>query len=278
MTIKKVAILPYTGPQLERVQKTYALTAEVRTWLENQGVGVATTLKEIKRGFRPDLVCVLGGDGMFVGIIRELIDLQVPFLGVNFGTKGFLLPIQPEEFRDFLSQLLRESTESIEFEERVALQATLIKNGQKRGTFVCINDVVIKSDFYLISLEVREGGKVRIRPRADGVIIATPTGSTAYNFNASGIPLAWDSPNLAVTSIACSDRVDAKCLVGIEKKIEVELLSGRAAFICDGVVPEGGPIWLNQGDIVEVQTHPQTFRVLIPSGFDSYERMKKLLN
>lgn len=276
MKIKRIAILPYSGPRLERTQSAYDLTREVKYWLERQGIVVVTSIQEIKRGFKPDLICVLGGDGMFIRTIRALIHLQAPFLGVNFGTKGFLLPIMPEEFEDFLNQVL--CGEQEDCEERVAIEAYVIKNGERRGPFVCINDVVVKSDFYMVTLEVRENGKVRIRPQADGVIIATPTGSTAYNHNAGGTTLSWNSPNFVATAIACANRVDAKCLLGVDTQVEVEVVYGRVAFIPDGIIKEGGLLWLNPGDRVAIKVHPKTFRILVPEGFDSYERMKKLLS
>lgn len=273
MKLENVAIIRYTGPREDRRSKVLELTQEITRYLRSKGIAVETDLGCIQRGFRPDLICVLGGDGTFVGTVRKLLSLQAPFMGVNFGTKGFLLPFAPTGLINYLERLL--DGYEPEYEDRTTIAAWVVKPGRTHGPFICVNEVTVKSDYAMVHLEVREGRRVRIQPRADGVIVATPTGSTAYGFNAGGIPLAWDSPNFAVTAIACANRVDSKCLVSNRQATRVEVLWGNPAFIPDGVT--NNRIMLTTGDIVVIRNHKQSFCMLISDGFDSYTHMRSLL-
>lgn len=274
MKIQRVAIVPYTGHIKVREQTAHSLTIEVQNWLTAQGVTVAIRRQDMI-GFTPDLIAVLGGDGWFIHTVKEFMHLQVPFLGVNFGTKGFLLPIIPSYFRAFLQQLLAGKEPKIE--TRSVIEACVYQGGVKTAPFICVNEVLVKSDFYMISLEVQANGQVIMRPRADGVIVATPTGSTAYNFNAGGPLLRWDSSSFAITAIACGDRRDACCTEPDSKTIKVRVLTERAAFIPDGYIGAHGPTWLKPGDFVEIKRSGLTFQTTVPPDLDSYYQARQKL-
>ncbi|MBM4401959.1 MAG: NAD(+)/NADH kinase [Candidatus Cloacimonetes bacterium] len=274
MKVQRIGIVTYIGENEERERDCQNLATRICAWLEKKEIQFVVGVEDIKHSPKPDLICILGGDGTFIWAVRELLYLGVPFLGVNFGTKGFLLPFTPTEVLGYLEKLI--AGHNPETEERTVIEAWVVHAGKRRGPFVCVNEVVVKSDYQLVHLEVREGDRVKIQPQADGVIVATPTGSTAYSFNAGGIPLSWDSPCFAVTAVACANRVDSKCLVDAGKIITVKVLWGQPAFIPDGIGEE--KTLLTEGDLIEVRAHTQTFQTLTPDGFNSYERMRKLLS
>lgn len=151
----------------------------------------AKTISEI--GELADLVIVIGGDGNMLGIARQLAQYQVPLIGINRGNLGFLTDIAPQTAFEQLYSCL-ELGEFI-IEERFLLEAKIEKNGKIIESNNALNEVVIHSSQIArtIEFEVSIDGKFAFSQRSDGLIIATPTGSTAYSLSAGGPIL---TPNL----------------------------------------------------------------------------------
>lgn len=213
--------------------------------------------------FKPDLICVLGGDGTFIRVVRETIDLKVPYLGVNFGHRGFLLPFEPVDFQPYLHDLL--SGKKPRFEERRALQATLKKTSGKDQVFVCVNDCSVKGGIKVVDLEILVDGKGYLSCSGDGVLVATPSGSTAYNLAAGGSVMAPTERHLAITPICCYGSVERT--TGDEREITIQVLKGTdAVFIPDGMAA----IPMSKKDVVQVIAYPTLFRDIIPDNHEWY--------
>lgn len=216
--------------------------------------------------FQPDLICVLGGDGTFIRVVREAIDLKAPFLGVNFGHRGFLLPFEPQDFQSYLHDLL--SGKEPRSEKRRVLQATLQSKGKERS-FVCVNDCLVKGQVKVVDVEVRVNGKIYLSCSGDGVLVATPSGSTAYNLAAGGSVMAPGERHLAITPICCYGSIERT--VGDDREITIRVKQAAdAVFVPDGRVA----IPMSQEDSVRVVTHPVVFRNIVPDGYEWYHHIQ----
>ena len=148
-----------------------------------------------------DLLVVLGGDGTLLSMARAIGDLGVPILGVNLGGLGFLTATTLDEMLPALEAVLagRMATE-----ERMLLAARLVRGGQTIGKYSALNDVVITKSAMsrIVDLAVSVGGRHATGYRADGLIISTPTGSTAYNLSTGGPILFPTMDAVVLTPIA----------------------------------------------------------------------------
>jgi NAD+ kinase len=149
-----------------------------------------------------DLIVVLGGDGTLLSVARLVGGLEVPIFGVNLGGLGFLTATTLEALYSTLETVLAGAYAA---EERMLLSATVERAGAARAGYLALNDVVIAKGAVgrLIDLEVRVDGQAMTSYRADGLIIATPTGSTAYNLSAAG-PILFPTMDAMVLTPICS--------------------------------------------------------------------------
>ncbi len=148
-----------------------------------------------------DLLIVLGGDGTLLSAVRYLQGERVPILGVNLGGLGFLTEITLEELYPVLERTLEGK---IETEKRMKLSATVIRQGKKEGEYTVLNDVVISKTVLarIIHLRNSVNGVYVTTYRGDGVIISTPTGSTAYSLAAGG-PIVHPSMDSVLITPIC---------------------------------------------------------------------------
>ncbi len=192
--------------------------AELADWLEARGVtpvfetetaaltGRAASRHTISKDDLPlhcDLVVVLGGDGTLIGMAGRIAQAQrdIPILGVNFGSLGFLTEITLPELYASLESALKGTAQ---IEERMMLRSRTLRNGRVHTDRLALNDVVITKGALsrIIDLSVEIGDQPAMRVRADGLIVASPTGSTAYNLAAGGPILHPAVDALLVTPIA----------------------------------------------------------------------------
>jgi NAD+ kinase len=158
-----------------------------------------------------DLAVVLGGDGTMLRAASLVADHGIPILGVNLGRLGFLTPFDPAEARDAIVAALEGK---LAIEVRARLRATLHPRGGDAEERISLNDAVIHQGGLarLLDLEARLDGKLIASYRADGLIVSTPTGSTAYNLAAGGPILAPDQAAMVMTPI-CAHSLTARPLV-----------------------------------------------------------------
>jgi len=205
-----------------------------------------------------DLLIVLGGDGTLLSMARAVGDLGVPLLGVNLGGLGFLTATTLEEMFPALEAYLGGR---MAIEERMLLAARVIRNGQPLCEYAALNDVVITKSAMsrIIDLSVSVDGRYATAYRADGLIISTPTGSTAYSLSAGG-PILFPTMDAVVLTPICSHTLTNRPIVvpGTDR-IEVSLLADQEVMATmDGQVGVG----LREGDTVEIRKAASRIRLV----------------
>lgn len=195
-----------------------------------------------------ELIISFGGDGTFLHVARQILGMRIPLLGVNVGTKGFMAGLEPEDIELVRRAAAGDFRESL----RMMLDIELHRADGEVIRDCALNDAVVKSDVNCINLAVRADGTEITNFAGDGVIIATPTGSTAYSMSAGGPIVEPEAANIIITPI-CAHVMAAKSFVlAPERTVTVtpERLRGRRAVLSvDG--SEG--IQLSSGDEVRAR-------------------------
>jgi NAD+ kinase len=252
-------------------KEAQAVLLTLLDWLPGRGVAVvleketadlvpgasAPTARKSDLPGQVDLLVVLGGDGTLLSMARAVGDLGVPILGVNLGGLGFLTATTLDELLPALEQLL---AGGMEIEERMLLSARLRREGQAPADYLALNDVVITKSAMsrIIDLRVSVDGQHAINYRADGLIVSTPTGSTAYNLSAGGPILFPTMDAVVLTPIAPHTLSNRPVVLPGTQRIEVTLLVEQEVMLTmDGQV--GVP--LRERDVVEVQKAPARIRL-----------------
>lgn len=211
------------------------------------GAPVAAARKSDLPG-QVDALIVLGGDGTLLSMARAVGDLGVPILGINLGGLGFLTATTLDELLPAMEALL---AGAMAVEERMMLSARLTRGGQTVGEYVALNDVVITKSAMsrIIDLAVSVDGRHATAYRADGLIISTPTGSTAYNLSAGGPILFPTMDAVVLTPIAPHTLSNRPIVLPGAQRIDVTLRGDQEVMLTmDGQV--GVP--LRERDRVEV--------------------------
>ena len=223
-----------------------------------------------------DLGIVLGGDGTLLAATRILAGLDIPLLCINLGRLGFLADVSPAETFDVLPAILRG-----EFcvEERLLLDVELHRNGQLLGATTALNELALHKwdSLKMIEFETRSGGRLLNRQRADGLIVATPTGSTAYALSAGG-PILYPNLRALVVVPICQHSLAIRPMVlGTEQPLEIELTNdnwSRARLVCDG--QQSRPLEI--GDRVLIRARERPLRLIHPVGYDYFELLRTKLH
>ncbi len=230
------------------------------------------TLDEIAA--RCDLLIVLGGDGTVLAAARAIGERDVAILGINVGRLGFLADVSPDEVDAALAGILGGEHR---IQERSRLAVTCLKQGSPPQVDLVLNDAVITKGTALarlIELEARIDQRVIASYRSDGLILCTPTGSTAYNLSAGG-PLVDPSVPAMIISPICPHTLTQRPLVLPDSvQIEVRLLPREEATLTlDGQVGTG----LQPGDAVRVTRSAHPVRFVTAPEHDRFETLRKKL-
>jgi NAD+ kinase len=211
-----------------------------------------------------DSLVVLGGDGTFLRAARALAAVDVPVIGVNSGRIGFLSKVEPEALESTLDDI---HGGRYEVEPRMLLQATLLRGAtaERGGTHAALNDAAIVrgAEVRVARLEVVIDESHLATYVADGLVVATPTGSTAYSFSAGGPILDPTARNLIVTPIAAYLSSIRSIVVGPAHTVVVRVVDGPECVVSiDG--REDHPLAV--GDAVEVRALDRPLRFIEPRG------------
>jgi len=262
-TMKRIGIIAK-----QNKPEAVTITGQLVEWLQSRGIDVyieeglggavrATTkgpwLRGIKKEEIPihaEMIIVLGGDGTLLSVARLMGKHEVPILGVNLGGLGFLTEITLEELYRVLERVIKGEYVT---DERVVLTVGVVRRGEKLAEFTVLNDAVINKGALarIIDIETTINGDYLTTFKSDGLIISTPTGSTAYNLSAGG-PIVYPSLHCIIITPICSHTLTNRPImvpddveIGVilkSKQQEVLLtLDGQQGFV------------LEFGDTVEVK-------------------------
>ena len=197
-----------------------------------------------------DLVICFGGDGTILHMAKAATRQGVPILGVNIGTMGFMAELESSE----LSQLSRLATGDYAIDSRMMLDVTVRRDRDIIYHDICLNDVVVTKGAVarIVYLAVSCDGAQAMECGGDGIIVATPTGSTAYNLSAGGPIVEPEARSILITPICAHDMVSRPLVASDERVITLELRRNmrRNAFLS---VDGGKAVRLNMGDVTTVR-------------------------
>jgi NAD+ kinase len=260
---------------------------EVSLWLQERGVEVffdhhlAADLGDCQgypSGSIPalvNLIVVLGGDGTLISVARKVGDLRTPILGVNLGSLGFLTEITLDELYPMLEKVIEgEFTVT----NRIMLDAVVRRGNQEVGRYRVLNDVVINKGAIarIIDMEVTVDNDYLTTFKADGLIISTPTGSTAYNLAAGG-PIVYPRLNCLIISPICPHMLTNRPIIVSDEviiRVEVKFQDEDVAFTADGQV--GMP--LKGGDVVEIRKSRSSTLLIKSPSRDFFEVLRTKLH
>ena len=221
-----------------------------------------------------DLLMVFGGDGTMLRVARETAGSRTPFIGINVGSLGFLTDVQAHQLALALRQIW--AGETI-LESRSLIEAT-VRTQPRSFRETALNDFVISRGAAprLIDLEVAVDGETLTRYRCDGLIVCTPTGSTAYSLSAGGAIVSPTAEVFALTPICPHTLSNRSVIVSLNSTIRVKVLSQRVDtfFTSDGqkVFP------LSADDVVTIKRSRHTIRLLHLAGSSFFETLRRKLN
>lgn len=211
----------------EGKDKDGQVTGRVKALLEARGKSCTLcedAWKDMTAGSIPkdiDCAIVIGGDGTLIGVAR-LLKKEVPIMGINMGTLGYLTEIEVDRIEESLDQIL---SGHYMLEDRMMLDGIFDDGGEN----VALNDIVLsrKGNLRIIHFNVYVNGTLLNSYEADGIVISTPTGSTAYNLSAGG-PIVEPTASLIVITPICSHALNTSSIVlSAEDEIRIEIGEGR---------------------------------------------------
>src|SRR5215813_11538366 len=250
-------------------------TAEIeRERIEHEtGCPVAITSRE-ELASEVDLILVLGGDGTMIATARMVGDREVPVLGVNYGGLGYLAECRIEELFAALDSIL---VGNYKLQQRLMLSVELRRADALITSNRVLNDVVVNKSALarIIEIDTHLNGQFVNSFRADGLIVATPTGSTAYNLSAGG-PLIFPSMNAVVITPICPFTLSNRpIVVPDDSLIEVRLLTEKeeVALTLDGQV--GFP--LQAGDRIVIRKSKSNFNLIQPANRNYFDVLRDKL-
>jgi NAD+ kinase len=214
-----------------------------------------------------DLVCVLGGDGTFLRTARAIGGSGVPALGINLGRVGFLAKVESDGLEHALDQV---AAGDYGIEDRFRISARVVRQDGQVEDHACLNEVVVArgSRVRMIQLEVEVSGAHLATYVADGVVVATPTGSTAYSFSAGGSILDPRLRNMVITPVAAYLSPLHSVVAGERHEVDLTLREAHDGALISIDGQEDLP--MRVGDRVEVRALSEPLRMIEPAGSTSF--------
>ena len=225
-------------------------------------------------GAQCDLALVVGGDGTMLGIGRLLAKFGVPLIGINQGRLGFITDIAFEDYQTILAPMLRGDFEE---DRRWMMQAQVMRDGRCVFNATAMNDVVVNrgATSGMVELRVEVDGRFVANQRADGLIIASPTGSTAYALSAGGPLLHPSIAGWVLVPIAPHTLSNRPIVLSDTGEITVEIVAGRDASANFDMQSMAS---LMLGDRITVKRSDYQMRFLHPKGWSYFDTLRKKLH
>jgi NAD+ kinase len=223
-------------------------------------------------GKQVDIAIVVGGDGTMLGVARTLVDSGIPLIGVNQGRFGFLADLNIDSMFDSIDNIL----DGLYIQDdRMLIETIVIRNNKTIYESFALNDIVIRSGLRLIELEVMIDDSFVHTQRSDGLIVSTPTGTTAYALSAGGPIL---HPNLdAITIVPISPHTlsNRPIAVSADSEILIKIINMDEAYASiDGQIQ----IPLDIKDTIRIRKAKQSISILHPKDYCYFEMLRNKLN
>ncbi|MFA5530412.1 MAG: NAD(+) kinase [Thiohalomonadaceae bacterium] len=227
-------------------------------------------------GERADLAIAVGGDGTLLAAARSLARYDVPLLGINLGRLGFLTDISPQEFEQKLDEILGGDYMA---EERFLLHCSIIREGEHISESEALNDVVVHKweVARMIEVETWVNGQFVHTLRSDGLIVSTPTGSTAYALSGGGPIMHANLDAIVLVPICPHTMSNRPIVLRGDSLIEVlvrEDTHSHAQITCDGQINLG----LVSGDRIRIRKAEHRVRLIHPAGHDHFNILRAKLH
>ena len=209
----------------------YRYTREITSYLEAHGAEVAGVVsgkktEHMKLQTEIDCVIVLGGDGTLLKAARDIVEYEIPLIGINLGTLGYLAEVEISNIESALEQLIcGEYTK----EERMMLAGSVFDKGMETENNFALNDIVISrcGSLEILQFDIYVNGRFLNSYSADGMIVATPTGSTGYNLSAGG-PIVEPGAQLLLLTPICPHTLNTRSIVlSPEDEVTIEIPPGK---------------------------------------------------
>jgi len=221
-----------------------------------------------------DLVVVLGGDGTMLGIGRQLAGMNVPLVGINMGRLGYMTDIPIQSVQSILPKIIAGEYEA---DTRNLLDAVVLRNGKELNRALALNDVVVNRSGIsgMVELAVNVNGSFMYNQRSDGLIVSTPTGSTAYALSAGGPILHPRVAGILLAPIAPHSLSNRPIVLPADSETIIEVVDGREVIVNFDMQSQTE---LQSGDKIEVRQSSKTITFLHPCGHSDYKTLREKLH
>ncbi len=239
----------------------------------NTGLAGYAALSAAEMGAQCDLAVVVGGDGTMLGIARELARHNIPLVGINQGRLGFITDIPVGQFREALAPMIAGDYEE---EHRSMLEGGVWRDNERIFEGLSLNDVVVSrgATASMVELKIDIGDEFVANLRADGLIVASPTGSTAYALSAGGPILHPGIGGWVLVPIASHTLSNRPIVLPDGGEIRIEIVAGRDASANFDMQSLAS---LLHGDQVRVRRSAHKVRFLHPRGWSYYATLRRKL-
>ena len=240
----------------------------------NTGITDYPALAADEMGQRCDLAVVLGGDGTMLGIARQLARHGIPLVGINQGRLGFITDVSVGDFEQALAPMIAGDFEE---EHRTLLEGGVWRDGQQIFDAFALNDVVVSrgATSSMVELKIDIGDEFVANLRADGLIIGSPTGSTAYALSAGGPILHPRIAGFVLVPIAPHDLSNRPIVLPDTGEISIQIVAGGDVSVNFDMQSLAS---LLHGDRIVVRRSPHQVRFLHPRGWSYYSTLRRKLH
>ena len=232
-----------------------------------------SSIEEIKNNC--DIAFIIGGDGTLLRSAQELAKANIPICGINRGRLGFLVDISPNHIEENLNNIL---SDNYSVDERISLTGAVIRNGKEISKNISFNDVVVhsKDAVRMIEMDTTLNGESLYRVNADGLVVSTPTGSTAYSLSSGGPILEPTMDALVIVPICPHLLSNRPFVIDMNSTIEIKLSEKsdtNASVTFDGQI--NVPIQAN--DIIKISKGEVMLRLIQPPGINFLSILREKL-
>ena len=255
------------------VRQGLEVSLEKQTALST-GITDYGALEPAELGRQCDLAVVLGGDGTMLGIARQLARFGLPLVGINQGRLGFITDVSVGQFAEVLAPMI---AGDYEVEHRSMLEGGVLRDGETIFEALALNDVVVSRSHTssMVELKIDIGDEFMVNLRADGLILASPTGSTAYALSAGGPILHPSIAGWVMAPIASHTLSNRPIVLPDVSDVTIEIVAGRDASVNFDMQNLAS---LLPGDRIVVRRSAHQVHFLHPRGWSYYATLRKKLH